>query len=114
MEEVETKRRGRPKGATAESMVKYLECAEAGMTQAETARWLGVSREAVSHFSKRYNIAFRHSGIGACPRNAASQLLRAATIVADIESLSDEGRKVYGHLRRDLGLPHSRAMAVLS
>ncbi len=37
----------------------YEDCYEAGMTQAQTAQQLGVSRQAVSKYAKRHNLDFR-------------------------------------------------------
>ena len=36
----------------------YESCAEIGMSQAETARFLGVSREAVRQYANRHRLAF--------------------------------------------------------
>lgn len=36
----------------------YEDCANKGLTQAETARALGVSREAVRSYAKRHNLKF--------------------------------------------------------
>lgn len=39
-------------------VLTYEDCANKGLTQAETARVIGVSREAVRQYAKRHNLKF--------------------------------------------------------
>ncbi len=63
----------------------YEECAEAGLSQAETARKMGVSREAVRQYAKRHGIDFapsRQRGVPYGDHPSMSAAARAEGVTA--------------------------------
>lgn len=57
---------------------EYLRCAELGLTEAETARKIGVSRQAVNLVARRHGISFRPGGGGGCRLVSDEDCLRLA------------------------------------
>ncbi len=58
----------------------YEECHAAGMTQAETARQRGVSREAVRQYADRHNIKFAKGRQRGVPHEGHDSMTDAAEV----------------------------------